>query len=117
FHEGDWEHVTVLLDPGTRRPAYLWMARHADEGVALPWNDVKLDDGHPVIYPSFGGHATYPETCKAHARRKIFYVSADFVVCAPGVFSFGYAATPLVDLAHVPWACWRGHFGKAGPSL
>jgi len=34
LHQGDFEHVAVLLDRRTKRPRYLWMARHGDEGLA-----------------------------------------------------------------------------------
>ena len=117
YHEGDWEHVTVLVDGQSLAPRFLWMARHNSEGMAIPWSQVTLDHGHPVIYPAFGGHPSY-QACGAH-RRKLFPVLyvADYVVCAPGLFTFSYAATPLVDLSYVAWGCWPGHFGKAGAGL
>ncbi len=121
YHEGDWEHVTVLLDPKTLAPQWLWMARHSDEGTAIPWSEVTLDGTHPVIYPALGGHPSYQRECRAWRRRgrfvfKISYV-ADYVGCDPAFFTFDGATTPLVDLSHVTWACWPGHFGKAGAAL
>jgi hypothetical protein len=38
---------------------------------------------------------------------------ADWIVCGSGRYAFRAQTTPLVDLARVPWACWRGHFGVA----
>jgi hypothetical protein len=115
YHEGDWEHVTVLID-STGSPRYLWMARHSKEGMAIPWSQVSLDHSHPIVYPALGGHPSY-QGCGRHWRSLLLRVVADYVVCAPGLFAFGYATTPLVDLSHVSWACWPGHFGLAGPGL
>ncbi len=113
LHEGDWEHVTVLVDQegGQNIPKYVWMARHATEGVLIPWNEVEKDSlGHPVVYPAFGGHPSYP-SCGAHARAILAASVYDYVVCAPGLYTFSGATTQLVDLAHVGWACWPGSFG------
>ncbi|MBV8990141.1 MAG: hypothetical protein JOY58_09570 [Solirubrobacterales bacterium] len=113
FHEGDWEHVTVLLDqhgPGYT-PKYIWMARHSNEGVLIPWDQIQHDSsGHPVVYPAFGGHPSYPD-CGAHGRALFAAAVYDYVVCGPDLYTFNGSATPLVDLAHVSWSCWPGHFG------
>ena len=113
WHEGDWEHITVLLDQqGTSEvPKFVWMARHAKEGVLIPWDQVEHDSaGHPVIYPAFGGHPSYP-ACGAHPRALLAAAVNDYVVCGPGVYTFTGGSTRLVDLAHVSWGCWPGHFG------
>jgi hypothetical protein len=117
LHEGDWEHVTVLLDPSTLKPRYLYMARHDVEGEAVPWNDpgLRFDGEHPIVQAALGGHPTYPDTCAEH-RRTIAPLNgkvSDWVVCGSGRFAFRAATTPLVDLAKASWACWPGHFGEA----
>jgi hypothetical protein len=116
YHEGDWEHVTVLIDSASLKPRYLWMARHDKEGELSPWSKVMVDDSHPIVYPAIGGHPSY-QRCGPHRRKRTLYFAADYVVCPPGLFEFLAARTPLVDLAHVAWGCWRGHFGKAGDAL
>lgn len=109
YHEGDWEHVTVLMAPnGT--PAYVWMARHDTEGVLIPWDQVQTDGTHPIVYPALGGHPSYPD-CGAHPRAKLAAAVEDYVVCGQGLYTFPGATTRLVDLGHVSWSCWRGHFG------
>jgi len=115
LHEGDWEHVAVLLDPKTLEPRFLYMARHDKEGVTLPWNSpqLSLDGDHPIVQGAFGGHPTYPNHCGNHPRAILKAVVSDWVVCGSGRFAFRAATTPLVDLAHATWACWPGHFGKA----
>lgn len=119
YHQGDLEHVAVLLDPRTLRPRYLWMARHGDEGVAYRWHSrsVQWSGDHPVVYSAFGSHATYAH-CGIQRRERTFYVVNDYVVCIPhATFGFTYRSTPLVDLRHTFWACWQGHLGDAGPHL
>jgi hypothetical protein len=113
FHEGDWEHITVLLDnEGSGYvPKYVWMARHSSEGVLIPWDKVEHDAaGHPVVYPAFGGHPSYPD-CGAHPRALLAAAVYDYVACRPGLYTLSAATTRLVDLAHVSWSCWPGYFG------
>jgi|GEM_PF-1595313 hypothetical protein len=115
LHQGDWEHVTVLVDPKTLAPRWLYMARHADEGAFLPWESPTLsfDGTHPIVQAAYGGHPTYDDHCGARPRGRVFYISSDWVVCGGGRFAFRAASTPLVDLAQTTWACWRGFFGEA----
>jgi Vacuolar protein sorting-associated protein 62 len=113
FHEGDWEHVVVLLDPhgSSYVPKFVWMARHSSEGVLIPWDRVEHDSGsHPVVYPAFGGHPSYPH-CGAHSRALLAAAVYDYVVCRPGLYTLSGSSTRLVDLAHVGWSCWPGYFG------
>ena len=119
YHQGDLEHVAVMLDPRTKRPRYLWMARHGDEGIAFPWHSRRMQwqGDHPVVYAAFGSHATYPR-CGIQRRGRTYEVVNDYVVCIRGLnFGFTYASTPLVDLAHTTWGCWQGHLGQAGRHL
>jgi len=123
LHQGDWEHVTVLLDAKTKRPLWLYTARHSSEGEYYPWNSSRLtfDDGHPIVQAALGGHPTYDAQCReslryAPALGVIRGRVADWVVCGSGRFAFRAATTPLVDIAKTPWACWQGHFGIATPS-
>ena len=121
LHQGDWEHITVLLDRATKKPLWVYTARHSNEGEYYPWNSPLLtfDQGHVVIQAAYGGHPSYD----AHCREGLRYASAlpsfargrvaDWVVCGSGRFAFRWQTTPLVDIAKAPWACWEGHFGEA----
>ena len=119
LHQGDWEHIDVLLDPKTYKPEWLYMARHADEGVFVPWGNPTLafDGSHPIIQAAFGGHPSYDNHCGARPRQRLLNLSSDWVVCGSGRFAFRADTTPLVDLAQTSWACWKGHFGEARPGL
>jgi len=118
LHQGDWEHVTVLLDQRTLDPVALYMARHANEGQFYLWNSPKLTfDGpghlHPIVEAAIGGHPSYPNTCGGQKRSVGGGALYDWVVCGGGRFAFRAATTPLVDLGQTTWACWPGHFGEA----
>jgi hypothetical protein len=115
LHEGDWEHVTVLLDPATRLPKYLYLARHDVEGVLMSWRNTALafDGEHPIVQAALGGHPTYDNRCAGRPRALLKNQSSDWVVCATGRYAFPAVSTPLIDLAHSSWACWPGHFGEA----
>jgi hypothetical protein len=119
LHQGDWEHVTVLLDGKTLDPVALYTARHANEGQFYAWNSrlLQFDDGHPIVQGAFGGHPSYPNTCYRHVRSVGAGFLSDWIVCGSGRFAFRAQSTPLVDLAspQVTWACWPGHFGEAKP--
>lgn len=120
LHQGDWEHVTVLVDPKTGKPLWLYTARHSDEGHYYPWNSPLLtfDEGHPVVQAAFGGHPTYDAHCGVRPRytHGLGGDVGDWLVCGSGRFAFRAAMAPLVDIARTPWACWQGHFGTASAS-
>jgi hypothetical protein len=67
-HEADWEQcfiVLELLPDGTTVPSWFCAAAHDEKGDDLRrrWDDSRLEtiDGHPVVYPGAGSHATYLE--------------------------------------------------------
>jgi hypothetical protein len=117
LHQGDWEHVTVLVDPRTREARWLYMARHSNEGEYVPWNSplLSFDEGHPIVQAAYGGHPTYEAGCGPRHRdaNGLKGLVSDWLVCGPGRLAFRASTTPLVDLASTPWACWKGHFGVA----
>ncbi len=67
-HEADWEQCFVVLeavDDDDLRPAWFCAAAHDEKGDDLRrrWDDPRMEtiDGHPVVYPGAGSHATYLE--------------------------------------------------------
>jgi hypothetical protein len=116
LHQGDWEHVDVLLDPTTMQPRWLYLARHDFEGAFIPWNSsaMTLDEGHPVIQAAFGGHPSYPPGCGPGPRAVAADATADWLSCGSGRFAFRADTTPLVSVQAQPWACWTGYFGGNG---
>ena len=115
LHQGDWEHVDVLLNSKTKEPAWLYLARHDYEGKFIPWSSPALhfDQGHPLIQAAFGGHPSYLPGCGAAPRAVTRQALSDWLSCGSGRFAFRGGTTPLVDMARQPWACWPGYFGEA----
>jgi hypothetical protein len=119
LHQGDWEHVVVLVEPHSEEARWLYMARHSKEGEFLPWHSplLRFEGEHPIVQAAYGGHPTYPAGCGGRPR----YITpidgrlSDWLVCGPGRFAFRGSSTPLVDLAHTSWACWQGYFGAQVP--
>ena len=59
-HEGDWEHVAIVLDAGGT-PVTAGYAQHCG-GVRIPWARVPPQRGtrRPIVYVGLGSHASYP---------------------------------------------------------
>jgi hypothetical protein len=67
-HEADLEQCFVVLeslDDGSLEPAWFCAAAHDEKGDDLRrrWDDPRMEilEGHPVVYPGAGSHATYLE--------------------------------------------------------
>jgi hypothetical protein len=67
-HEADWEQCFIVLEQGAdgaTTPAWFCAAAHDEKGDDLRrrWDDPRLEtqDGHPIVYPGAGSHATYLE--------------------------------------------------------
>ena len=67
-HEADWEQCFIVLEQtaaGDTAPAWFCAAAHDEKGDDLRrrWDDPRLEtlDGHPIVYPGAGSHATYLE--------------------------------------------------------
>jgi hypothetical protein len=59
-HEGDWEHITVRVDPSLRKVKEIFYAAHDAEGRWMRPSQVRFVDGdHPVVYIARFGHASY----------------------------------------------------------
>ena len=62
-HDGDWEHLTARLDPGSGDLLGLWYAAHRPqdgqwvEAARVP----RTAEGRPLAYVALHGHGTYPQ--------------------------------------------------------
>jgi hypothetical protein len=61
-HEGDWEHITVVLDQ-SEDPELVCYASHSNNnpGYCYNWEDNidKIEATHPIVRLSKGSHASY----------------------------------------------------------
>jgi hypothetical protein len=114
YHEGDWESIGLLLSARTRRPRYVWMARHQNEGqvFAADENVLQHDAARLVLYAAKGSHADYESCARQHRIHAPAGLIDDRPQCDPNQqLVLDPKTTPLTDLTRVPWACWRGRYG------
>lgn len=67
-HVGDWEHVTVRLDPRLK-PVQIHLSAH-DGGETISWSGIQKSGTHPVAYAAWGSHALY-STSGDHTYKSI----------------------------------------------
>lgn len=115
-HEGDWEHVSVRLtrsEAGIYQLKNIYYAQHrpSQHGEIVPAKDIEFENGHPVVYSSLHGHASYPH---------------EFVINS--IFDRTSSAGPkwktwenVVDVGTVAqptpgnqWIQYKGHWGLKG---
>lgn len=61
-HEGDFERITIELDPVTQKPTQANYSAHNNSHTKpTAWQDVPLDaaTGRPLVYVAGGSHASY----------------------------------------------------------
>ena len=125
YHQGDWEHIDVILD-AAKQPRYVFLAAH-NKGQLVDWPTradaapagLELDGTHPVVYSAFGGHGTYARCGTRHRVTDFPVCPRDRVLAAadadPSVFVFRWGSTRMVELDPKSWACWQGLFGYRPP--
>ena len=63
IHEGDWEMVSIFLEPQGEEliPRYAAYSAHHDSGdeVTRVWDEVEKIGVHPIVYVALGSHANY----------------------------------------------------------
>ena len=57
-HGGDWEHVTCRVDPVSQELRAMYLAQH-NGGQWLALGDILRENGHPMVFSSRHGHASY----------------------------------------------------------
>lgn len=68
-HEGDWEHVTVVINNRTHDILGVYLAEHAHEAFWLTKQDVTFTDTHVHVFPAMLTHAFY-ESPMEHRRAR-----------------------------------------------
>ncbi len=110
-HEGDWERVTILLDPQTNQPVEMRYSAHEGDNSVRSGPYIPLEDGRPVVYVGKGSHASYPEPGQWHTDGPGVhdYASDDGI-------RFDLADQPPVDVAEQPWYGSHVLWGERGTS-
>jgi len=62
FHDHDVEKVSILYEPGTEDPQWVYFSAHSMvQGTWMAWEDCqKTPEGRLVIYVARSSHASYP---------------------------------------------------------
>jgi len=122
-HDGDWEHVTVRVNPGGR-PLGAYYARHEDSapGPWFGWGELSREGDHPVVLAGRGTHASYPSADEAPFWERLCPERVPERAAAAGcgvwrtagdgyggVVNLGERAAP-----RVPFLAWPGRWGRTG---
>lgn len=110
-HEGDWERVTIQLDPQDNQPLEVRYSAHVGDNTLRTGPDIPLEDGRPVVYVGKGSHASYPEPGQWHTD-------------GPGVHDytsddglrFDLSTRPASDVRTQPWYGSYVQWGERGSS-
>lgn len=133
-HEGDFERITVEIDPATGQPRDAIYSAHSNKHTKpTPYSEVETyidpetgqDTGRPLVYVASGSHASYPApgSHRSDAPGAIRVAAGGDAVDDHGVDSFDQAAhvidtgSNLHDVEAQPWYPSNGggvHWGEPG---
>lgn len=103
-HGGDFEHITVYVNKSDNKIDKIYYSAHGRwGGKYVDMNDIKFENGRPVVYSSRGSHGCYwrPQT------------TFRIYCCANDITEAGYRWDPgfIVNLEEVPWKNFKGDVG------
>jgi hypothetical protein len=110
-HEGDWERVTIQLDPETNQPLEVRYSAHVGANTVRTGSEIPMEDGRPVVYVGKGSHASYPEAGQWHTDGPGVhdYTSDDGI-------RFDLSTRPATDVTTQPWYGSYVQWGERGTS-
>ncbi|MGQ0842091.1 hypothetical protein [Actinokineospora sp.] len=103
-HEGDWERIAVQVRGDEPVAVTFW--KHEEPTCVVPWADLGLVEGHPVVFSALGAHGSYPSKGNFGHRGGIDTTSA-------GTPWRTWSDARPVD--GQPWWGYRGRWGEPGP--
>jgi hypothetical protein len=117
-HEGDWEHITVVVEPVSELVIALYFAAHSHEAYWLDPTQVTFSNKtHPHVYSALHTHASYESVGRKRRRLPVlrYMYLTDFcedsgVVWAPHeCINLGEATQPYPNTR---WTHFNGHWGS-----
>lgn len=110
-HEGDWEGISIQLDP-TDAPLNVFYYSHG-EGEQRSWIETEKLPGtdHPVVYTAVGSHASYP-----NAGLHCVFLCGDFDVASSNGPAWE-TWNSLADVTVQPWYGYGGAWGEVGDGI
>jgi hypothetical protein len=115
-HEGDWEHISVVLDESRQKVTAVYMAAHSHEASWLTADQVQLDDGqHVHTFVALHSHALYPTS--GVKKRISDSVLLSFLHDRCNDQGVQWRPTQLVNMGEellplVPWGYYNGYWGS-----
>ncbi len=124
-HEGDWEMLQVAFtaDSATAalqtQPVEVAVAQH-EGSERRPWDRVQQAEGHPVVFPGTGSHATYYTADRWFGKSAASGFGCDdtrgpSTRIEPAVVMLPAQVTGADD--PFAWLDWAGHWGEDQPSF
>jgi hypothetical protein len=120
-HEGDWEHISVHLDPEDQ-PFEIAYFAHGKAPLSLLWREAPRLGTHPVVFSAQGSHASYPRAAVYRSnfdvtRVGLLWPTWDLLVDARLQPWYGYGGAWGVPASQAVPDKWASEFtGPLGPS-
>jgi hypothetical protein len=125
-HEGDWERVSVVIEPGKKRDHWIPLsARYHfhDEARDVPWaavRTVSMGPGaatHPIVFSARGSHASFPRAGSYASQLRglggnIITVHDDAIACPRCPVWRTWQL--LANAQDQPWYGFGGAWGAVG---
>lgn len=111
-HEGDWEHVSIVISNRTHVIYGAYFAAHSHESSWLTAPDYEVMDGHVRVFAALSTHANYPTV--GHKSRELGLLvdecSSEGVQWQPRVVNMGELNRPM---PRARWLLYNGFWGSS----
>lgn len=112
-HEGDWEHVSLIVDNSTHAIVTAYFAAHSHESSWLTAPDYEVHDGHVRVFVAHNTHASYPTVGRKGRMGGVLSdeCSSEGVVWQPDLFiNMGERDLPMPNTR---WLKYNGFWGSS----
>jgi hypothetical protein len=111
-HEGDWEHITVRLEPSNEAASDVFYAAH-EGGKWYPAHRVLNHSGRPVVYSARYTHASYPNKGTWFLRKAFPFREVNDVTGAGQEWDC-VSNLVLLSRREPQWMRYTGRWGEIG---
>jgi hypothetical protein len=111
-HEGDWEHVSLIVSNSTLAIHAAYFAAHSHESMWLAAPDYEVHDGHVRLFVARNTHASYPTIGRKPRMGGMVYdeCSSEGLMWAPRVIiNVGERERPMQNTR---WLRYNGFWGS-----
>jgi hypothetical protein len=115
-HEGDWEHVSIVVHNTTHKVQGVYMAAHSHDAMWLDAKDVSWTDGHLDVFVALHTHASYEKPGR-HELRILFNKS--FIYDYASMLGTAWIPDLIMNMGEkefpsqaAPWLRFNGYWGS-----